>query len=1186
MLKTLLTLLLLSVVTSTSQAQVEGEQKSSTPTATRDAEVEEARKLTAEVEDLIERDEYDAAMPKAERALETLKRVFGPEHPEVASALDNLAYILFRKKNYPKARELYGRALLIQEKAGFENRGAVRLLNNVGLLYHAERDRDAAERFYRRALAMQEKLPRWFENPKASFVILNLAIVLLEKGNHDEAEPLFRRALKVMEEALGLESAKLVPSLNYLAFILLQSGRRDEALSLFNRALVLVDKHRLHDPVSLLVVSNLLVLYAQEGDHEKTEGLAQRSLAILEKGSEDNYSRGAGYNSLAQFYGAKGDNKKAELFYARAAEALEKVPEAGAFAADVLTFLGRLHLEQKEFAKAIEPLARASALRRIASGPEHENFATSLSLLAHAHHEQGNYREAESLYQRALDIYLKTPGELHPYTATVINNLGVISLARGDCAAAVAQFERALKIREQVLPPGHEDLAATLTPLARCYKEARGLDESLRVLQRSLKIYENSRGRQDPLVAKTLNDIGLIHIEKGEPGQAAPLFQEALAINEKRFGKEHLDLTTIINNLALAREAVGDLGEAQRLYERALGIYEKSGVRTHPGMATILANLSRVSATQGNINRAARLGDLAANIEEHYIALMLSEGSESQNLSYWRTLLDSTERKISLHTADAPNNQLAAQLALTTILRRKGRVLDAMTDGVQALRARPAPANQNLFAELSVARARLAARLSESSDGGDQSNDATDLARLEADYRRLEALVSGAGAQVRPRPLTVRAVQKLLPAGAALVEFAVYRPYDPKHRLSKTPTRMNRYVAYVLRRRGPVAGVDLGEAADIDCQLWDLRAALRNPNARPYGKDVATLAREVDEKVMRPVRRLLGGTRRVFISPDRLLQLTPFEALRDERGRYLVETHSFTYLNSGRDLQRFRFGAPSRQPPLIIANPDFNLGGRSAEPSSAGAPGPGPQPPAAGRSAFTLLPETEEEARQIQRLLPGARINRGAEATESALKQVRGPSVLHIATHGFFAATRPPNLGLTKVDGVETFKPCIRIMWFDFLPDWKNTNYLQLLSQSGIALAGANQPAGPGGEDGILTAFEAGGLDLQGTKLVVLSACETALSDVDSGNGVQGLRRALALAGAESQVMSLWRVNDEATQDIMIEFYARLRAGAGRGEALRRAKLELLRSRNFSHPYFWAGFIQSGDWRGLGAKPN
>src|SRR5205085_5531103 len=142
-----------------------------------------------------------------------------------------------------------------------------------------------------------------------------------------------------------------------------------------------------------------------------------------------------------------------------------------------------------------------------------------------------------------------------------------------------------------------------------------------------------------------------------------------------------------------------------------------------------------------------------------------------------------------------------------------------------------------------------------------------------------------------------------------------------------------------------------------------------------------------------------------------------------------------------------------------------------------------------------------------------------------------------------------------------------------------------------------------GGEDGVLTALEAAGLDLWGTKLVVLSACETGLGDVRSGEGVYGLRRALVLAGSETQVMSLWQVSDAATRDLMVEYYKRLQAGEGRTEALRQVQLAMIKSRpqgasggaqrglsgemktqtieDRSHPFYWASFIQSGDWRGM-----
>src|SRR5262249_39953212 len=152
---------------------------------------------------------------------------------------------------------------------------------------------------------------------------------------------------------------------------------------------------------------------------------------------------------------------------------------------------------------------------------------------------------------------------------------------------------------------------------------------------------------------------------------------------------------------------------------------------------------------------------------------------------------------------------------------------------------------------------------------------------------------------------------------------------------------------------------------------------------------------------------------------------------------------------------------------------------------------------------------------------PGFRIVRGAAATEGALKAVHGPKVLHLATHGFF---------LPEGSAAEIHEdPLLR---------------------SGLVLAGANKLAS-GDDDGILTALEASGLDLSGTRLVVLSACETGIGKVTNGDGVYGLRRALAIAGAESVVMTLWQVDDLATKELMAGYYAKLRAGQPRGAALR-----------------------------------
>ena len=322
---------------------------------------------------------------------------------------------------------------------------------------------------------------------------------------------------------------------------------------------------------------------------------------------------------------------------------------------------------------------------------------------------------------------------------------------------------------------------------------------------------------------------------------------------------------------------------------------------------------------------------------------------------------------------------------------------------------------------------------------------------------------------------------------------------------------------------------------------------------------------------LRPVRLLLGDARLILLSPDGELNLLPFGVLVDEESHYLVERLTFITLTTGRDLLRLTAKNASRQGPLIVANPDFDSPSSSVVVSLASA--------GLGVGAhrledwsdprFASLEGTAGEATALKRLLPEATVLTGAAATETALKQIQGPRILHIATHGFFVANHEEDvlkgLGFVELHSADSLKHPVP-------PRWENP-----LLRSGLALAGANQQGGED-EDGMLTALEAAGLDLWGTKLVVLSACETGMGDIQNGEGVYGLRRAIGMAGAESQVMSLWKVGDSATQDLMVAYYANLILGEGRAEGLRHVQLQMLHSTRWNHPFYWASFIQSGDW--------
>jgi CHAT domain-containing protein len=200
----------------------------------------------------------------------------------------------------------------------------------------------------------------------------------------------------------------------------------------------------------------------------------------------------------------------------------------------------------------------------------------------------------------------------------------------------------------------------------------------------------------------------------------------------------------------------------------------------------------------------------------------------------------------------------------------------------------------------------------------------------------------------------------------------------------------------------------------------------------------------------------------------------------------------------------------------------------------------------------------------------------GERATEAALKQLHSPGILHVATHGFFLRDQE----LELVGARDVGAPRVRSV---SASDQPIENPLLL---SGLALAGVNQRLGRAdqGDDGVLTALEAASLDLWGTKLVVLSACDTGVGEVKNGEGIFGLRRALSLAGSETQVMSLWPVSDLGARDFMIEYYKALERGEGRGDGLRRVQLETLKRRGRRHPFYWASFIQSGEWANLEGK--
>ncbi len=637
-----------------------------------------------------------------------------------------------------------------------------------------------------------------------------------------------------------------------------------------------------------------------------------------------------------------------------------------------------------------------------------------------------------------------------------------------------------------------------------------------------------------------------------------PLFVRALDIHEKSLGAMHLLVAQSINNLAGLYQAQGAYERAEPLYVRVLDIHEKALGAMHPLVALSLNNLAGLYQAHGAFARAEPLYVRAAEIQEAYLRIELVRLSEARKRDLMSLLQRQTQALVSFHAHDVPRSARAFETTFTAVLRRKGRVLDALVETQASLRAHLTPQLRDKLARLADATTQLSTRLRAPFDPKTARNQQDEIKDLRTQIDTLEGELNAASGPFRARSelVTLAKLQVTLHRGAALVEFVRYHRFDAR----RTQQRWQeaRYLAYLLSRQGPPQWIPLGEAAPIEAAVDDVLATMRKDASAEAARRAL---RNLDAKLLAPIRSRLPAVSHLIIAPDGKLNLVPFEALIDPQGRPALEQHLISYLTSGRDLLRLAAQQSPQSPATIVADPDY---------------GPG---------KYVRLAGTVAEADAIVRHFPGVHtLNRG-QATKAALARLAGPAVLHVATHGFYSragGSAPPATPTTttarrspaaaergmSIEGALAAPP----------PGSPNEDPTEALDRAGLALAGANLRP-----DGIVSARELAGWNWWGTQLVVLSACETGVGAVPSGEGVYGLRRALVLAGAQSQVVSLWNVHDSSAPELMREFYGELARGTGRAEALRRAKLRLLRQPRFAHPYYWAAFIPAGDWAPLAA---
>jgi CHAT domain-containing protein/tetratricopeptide (TPR) repeat protein len=781
--------------------------------------------------------------------------------------------------------------------------------------------------------------------------------------------------------------------------------------------------------------------------------------------------------------------------------------------------------------------------------------------------EQDRFVEAQEMLENTIALVRSTGSD--PRTlGYYLNTLGLVHAGLGDWPEAVRTYTEALELGRRTLGNEHRSTAATLGNLANAYAELGELDRARGLQQEVLEIRRRVAGENSAAVAISLRDLARIEIAAGNANASIPLLERYLRIRIDHLGKEHADTGKAKAELARGLVAAGRLEAARERFREARETLATGLGPESPDYAEASLGLAHLEAVAGNHAAAAELAAEAATISREHVRATAAGLSERQARRYAGTRRAAVDLQLSLLLEGGERHDVVA--AWNEVARSRALALDEVTRWRLGLESATDPETRKRFDALARASRSLAALLVRGPDDRTPEEFERTVADARARRERAERdLAKRSRVEERSRhrhAIDIADLMRDAPPRSALVAYARYeraRLDGEEGAGESTPA----YVAFAFRAGAaePFA-VDLGDAESIDRLVADWRSQV----VLPAGADPAAATRRyrsAGEKlraaIWDPLELDLDHRDLVFVVPDGELHRVSFATLPAGDSSYLIEEGArIHYLSAERDLASAGAERAGGRGLLVVAGPEFEGADGGADPETG--------------LRFAPLPGTVEEAETITRLWKDdAVVLTGAAATEAAFKaEATGKRVVHVATHGFFRVDdrRVGTRGTRGIGGLGRL---------DARPPTPSSP----LPLSGLALAGskASTPAGKI-DDGILTAEEIAALDFAGTEWVVLSACDTGLGEIETGEGVLGLRRAFEVSGVGTLVMSLWDVEDAATRRWMESLYrSRFQAGRSTVAAVAdasRTTLEWCRAnRNTDHPFYWGAFVAVGNWK-------
>ena len=1134
----------------------------------------------------------EGKLADAERVMMRLVRIdekaLKPDDPDLAGDLNNLAAVYYSEGKYDKAQPLFERGLKIDEKAAPESAQVALDLSSLGLLFDHQAKFTQAEPLLKRALALDEKV-KGAQDPDVAMDMINLGVLYVDQAKYADAVPLYQQARSILEKTLGPEHAYVGMAISKLGLVDDHLGKFAEAEPLLKQALAIDEKALGPDHTTVATdLYNLAMLAEHQDRYTDAEPLYQRALKIDEKVLGPEHPDVANIlENLAEVDFYQSRYADAEKLYQQSIQILEKAEGPDhTDVAHALDDLGSLYDSTGRFAEAEKADRRAIAIQEKAEGPDHPDVANSVQALATLYLHEGKYAEAAPLVERELRIREKALGPDSPQVADSLNNLAALYYKEGKYAEAEPLYLRAIRIDGKALGENAPGVATDLNNAALLLQKEAKYTDARELFERALAIDEKALGPDKTEVALCLSNLAALNEAQGKFADAEPLVKRALAIDEKASGPESAQAAVDVNNLAVVYAQTGRYADAEPLYQRLLAIHKKLLGPDHPDLATDLANFGLLYEYQGKYAEAQPLFQRAFGNLFHQFQYNFSYMTEKERLGFLDTVAEEFPAYFSfVHRYHDKDSELIGSM-YNLLLWEKGFIAGSVADMRRQIEASGDAEALKLLGQLTDKRTKIAALLNEHPQDHDAWQKQIDQLRSEADATE-KALVSRSAAFAERKKLdrtTWQQVRDALAPTEAAVEFARFRYYDGKW------TDKNYYAALVITResKDEPQYIVLGESTQIEGDaLTHFRSHLQTRGVAAVQEAVLP-GQDAYGLIWKPVEAALQGKTRVYVAPDGALNQIPLGIIAGPDGKLEMEKYDLRLVSSTRDILKAT-PVKGTATALLVGNPTFALSEAEQRAAEQKLTTVRPQPRATatalvvgdvsrdqGTGAMLApLPGTGAEVSAIADLMQAQQwktnVYTGDVALKRVVEQIGSPRLVHLATHGFFLPDQQ-----VKATDLEARQ----------FGEKEETGLEDPMLRSGLYFAGADRTlagkaSGPDVDNGVLTAMEAANLNLHGTELVVLSACNTGQGDVKNGEGVFGLRRALEEAGAQHVLMSLWSVPDQETLELMKRFYTKWLGGTEVHAALQQAQLEMREKVKAEHdgkdlPFYWGAFVLVG----------